>query len=635
MSTGNAVQSTTASQPFANSYYSANVPVRRFELTLNVQKTRPQYNQRFQSFAGNCQRFNQYGQQFRNNPPPRENWRAQNNPRFSQTQYGQSNFGNNQFARPFNPQPSSYSNNFSTIPFRPRAPQQFGPRSNYNQSVNAVSSAGKGALQLHADVSIDGQLIPRALIDTGATFSMIPFSTYKQLRRESPILQFDGSPPTIVGVGGAHAEVKGYIDVPIEISGVEVLHPLIVVSQLAFPLLIGMDILRAHSANFSLGAKDSVRLMVPHCEICLETRIPDEPKFCAQPPVVTTLSAIGLKPFCVSTIAVRIPSSVLASEQFCVGPLPSFLYNYGCAVLPSVCSVSGGTCVVAVVSISRTVVNLREHTSIGEAFPVELRANSSLANVSAMQHLSREEKLKKVLAELHVDDADVDRVTKSTLRKFVAEFLDSFAKSDNDGGTTNLVFHEIDTGASRPLRQPARRLPYGEQRKAVESEISKLVDAGIARLSTSPWASPVVMVKKKDGGWRMCVDYRRLNTATKFDCFPLPRLDEALDAFSGAVVFSSLDLAMAYHQVPVAPQDVEKTAFITHMGLFEMAKMPFGLCNAPSTYQRLMSIVLQGLIGRICLAYLDDVIVFSKRKSDHLDDLREVFVRVQSGGPQI
>ena len=138
------------------------------------------------------------------------------------------------------------------------------------------------------------------------------------------------------------------------------------------------------------------------------------------------------------------------------------------------------------------------------------------------------------------------------------------------------------------------------------------------------------MVKKKDGSWRLCVDYRRLNAATIFDSFPLPRLDEALDAFAGAVVFSSLDLAMAYHQVSVAPADVEQTAFVTHLGLLEMTKMPFGLCNAPSTYQRLMSIVLRGLIGRICLAYLDDVIVFSKLFANHISVLREVFIRVRN-----
>ena len=130
----------------------------------------------------------------------------------------------------------------------------------------------------------------------------------------------------------------------------------------------------------------------------------------------------------------------------------------------------------------------------------------------------------------------------------------------------------------------------------------------------------------------MCVDYRRLNSVTKFDCFPLPRLDEALDPFAGATVFSSLDFAMAYHQVPVKPSDIEKTAFITHVGLYEMVKMPCGLCNAPSTYQRLMSGFLQGLIGRICLAYLDDVIVFSKKRSNHISDLRSVLDRIRSAG---
>ena len=175
----------------------------------------------------------------------------------------------------------------------------------------------------------------------------------------------------------------------------------------------------------------------------------------------------------------------------------------------------------------------------------------------------------------------------------MAKYLDIFADCDSDVGTTNLTFNKIDTGDVRPLRQPVRRLPYGETRAAVESEIDKLVSADIARALTSLWASPAVMVRKKDGGWRMFVDYRHLNSVTKLDCFPLPRLDETPDAFSGATVFSSLNLAIAYHQVPVKPSDVEKTAFITHLGFFAMQKMPFGICNAPSTYQRLMAGVLQ------------------------------------------
>ena len=157
----------------------------------------------------------------------------------------------------------------------------------------------------------------------------------------------------------------------------------------------------------------------------------------------------------------------------------------------------------------------------------------------------------------------------------MAKYLDIFAECDSNVGTTNLTFHKIDTGDVRPLRQPVRRLPYGEIRDAVKSEIDMLVSANIALASTSPWASSFVMVRKKIGGWRMCVDYRRLNSVTKFDCVPLPRLDEALDAFVCALVFSSLDLAMAYHQVLVKTSDVEKTALITHVGLIEMQKSLF------------------------------------------------------------
>ena len=130
----------------------------------------------------------------------------------------------------------------------------------------------------------------------------------------------------------------------------------------------------------------------------------------------------------------------------------------------------------------------------------------------------------------------------------------------------------------------------------------------------------------------MCVDYRRLNSVTKFDCFPLPRRDKALNAIACATVFLSLDLAMAYHQVPVKPADVEKTALITHVNLFDITKMPFGLCNAPSTYKRQIMSVLQGLIGQICLTYLVDVIVFSKRRTEQVNYLRAILDRIRDAG---
>lgn len=202
--------------------------------------------------------------------------------------------------------------------------------------------------------------------------------------------------------------------------------------------------------------------------------------------------------------------------------------------------------------------------------PVQL-SSSNTRTAAAAPRLSHEAKLRKVLHELKLDSLPDSAPHMQQLLSLVSKLIDVFVKSDTDVGSISLTFHEIDKSDVRPLQQTVRRLPYGELRAAVESEIKKLGGADIARPSTLPSASPVVMVRKKDGGYRMCIDYRRLNSVAKFDCFQLPRLYEKLDAFAGATVFSSLDLAVAYNQVPVKPIDFEKTSFITHVGWFEDA----------------------------------------------------------------
>ena len=124
-----------------------------------------------------------------------------------------------------------------------------------------------------------------------------------------------------------------------------------------------------------------------------------------------------------------------------------------------------------------------------------------------------------------------------------------------------------------------------------------MLDQGVIEPSESPWASPIVLVQKKDGGIRFCVDYRKLNE------FPLPRIDDTLDRLSGSRHFSTLDLASGYWQVEMEPASIEKTAFITFSGLYQCRKMPFGLVNAPATFQRLMEVVLAGLARNVCVVY--------------------------------
>ena len=206
-----------------------------------------------------------------------------------------------------------------------------------------------------------------------------------------------------------------------------------------------------------------------------------------------------------------------------------------------------------------------------------------------------------------------------------------FAQHEEDFGRTGAVQHQIPTGSAPPSRERYRPVPpslYPELRSLLKG----MLETGVVRESSSPWAAPIVLVKKKDGSWRFCVDYRKLNAVTHKDAYPLPRIEESLTCLKKAAWYSTLDLAAGYWQVEVDPKDREKTAFTTPMGLYEFDRMPFGLCNAPATFQRLMQRCLGGMIYESLLIYLDDVIVYSPDFDSHLRDLETVFRRLQEMG---
>ncbi|CAH8628181.1 unnamed protein product [Schistosoma guineensis] len=215
------------------------------------------------------------------------------------------------------------------------------------------------------------------------------------------------------------------------------------------------------------------------------------------------------------------------------------------------------------------------------------------------------------------------RATIDVLQRFSTVFSENIS-----GNRTTIVQHSIVTGDHMPLRQPPRRVPVHYQ-PHLESMIKDMLEKKIIVPSSSPWASPIVLVKKKDSSLRLCVDYRRLNAITKRDSFPLPRIDATLDAMKGARWFSTLDLASGYWQVEVRPQDRKKTAFVVPNGLYEFQVMPFGLTNAPATFQRLMQTVLQGLVPHQCLIYLDDIIIYGNTPEQHNANLKAVLQRIK------
>ncbi|UYV81558.1 K02A2.6-like, partial [Cordylochernes scorpioides] len=211
---------------------------------------------------------------------------------------------------------------------------------------------------------------------------------------------------------------------------------------------------------------------------------------------------------------------------------------------------------------------------------------------------------------------------KTKLLELLENFSEVFGSIDK---TTSRIItkHRINTGDAKPSKKMPYRVSPSE-RKVIQEEVDRMMEMGVVQPSESPWASPVVLVRKKDGSVRFCVDYRGLNKMTKKDVYPLPRVDDALDCLKGANIYSTIDLKAGYWQIGIDEADREKTAFITPDGLFEFKVMPFGLCNAPATFERMMDNLLKGLRWTICLCYLDDVVIFADNFPDHLRRLEVV-----------
>jgi hypothetical protein len=158
-----------------------------------------------------------------------------------------------------------------------------------------------------------------------------------------------------------------------------------------------------------------------------------------------------------------------------------------------------------------------------------------------------------------------------------------------------------------------------------------MIEDGLIEESNSEWSSPMVIVNKKDGSCRICIDYRKLNAVTRFDAYPMPRMEEIIDKVGQAKFITTLDLAKGYWQVPMDTADKEKTAFSSLMGLYQFQVMPFGLSGAPATFQRMMDQVLRGTEEAVGV-YTDDIIVYSSNWSDHLQHLENVLRCLQVAG---
>jgi transposase InsO family protein len=226
---------------------------------------------------------------------------------------------------------------------------------------------------------------------------------------------------------------------------------------------------------------------------------------------------------------------------------------------------------------------------------------------------------------------EISPVEREKFHALLLEFSSIFSFNEFELGRTTLIKHGIDTGNAKPVHQRLRKQPPAYQ-SIISEHVATMLKQDVIEPAQSPWAANIVLVRKKTGEFRCCADFRGLNDVTRKDAYALPRTDMCLDSMAGATWFSTLDLRSSYHQIEVEPADRDKTAFVCREGMFRYKTTPFGLCNAGATCQRLMDLVTSGLAYEICLAYVDDVIIFSSTVLQHFERVRLVFERFKAAG---
>jgi hypothetical protein len=302
----------------------------------------------------------------------------------------------------------------------------------------------------------------------------------------------------------------------------------------------------------------------------------------------------------------------LSSDCYFIEPREQFKKNNNLIIGRSLTRFDGTRGLISVINLNNQPVKIWPNTVIALA--------EKGYSVNYVQNI-REEQYKEIHYQLG-DELNEEEII--ILEEILKKNRDCFAADITELTVTDRIEHDINTGDHLPIKKwPYRIAPI--ERREIQRQVKEMLDQGIIEESKSPWASPVVLVKKKTGEFRFCIDYRQLNNITKKDAFPLPRIQDLLDSVGGAKYFTTLDMKSGYHAIPMKKEDREKTAFVTPDGHFQYKVMPFGLTNAPSTYQKMITTLFAGKIWKNCLAYLDDVIIYTQTFDDHLEEIKEVF----------
>ena len=413
-------------------------------------------------------------------------------------------------------------------------------------------------------------------------------------------------------VNGSPLSVLGCADIDFDIKGTKQKHNFCIVKNMNRNLILGRDWMTQNGVRlyFDLGC---LRVGKTYAPLEEDIHIAS---------IARLTSKTLLKPQTSKICWARIKNNTAfpSSETYQISPVEQghIANEPGLMVTNSIGKLNKARKIpVLIVNNTNKTINLRRGSVVGK---VTLVKSGEIASVSKSN--DNEETSNFPYINVPPEHRDV-------ILRLVDDNSDIFASKDSDLGHTETIKMKIDTGKEPPIKLKAYKAPLNN-RRVIDDAVKEMLDAGVIRRSRSPWSFPVVIVNKKDNSKRFCIDFRKLNKITKKNSYPLPVIDEILALLGTAKYFTTLDLKSGYWQVAMEESDREKTAFTCHAGLFEFNVMPFGLANAPSMFQELMSEVLQGL--DFCFAYIDDILIHSRTLEEHFNHIEQVFGRLRQHG---
>ncbi len=447
----------------------------------------------------------------------------------------------------------------------------------------------------------------KVLIDSGAEITVINESLANKLRLK---ICKQTSDLKLIGANNSPLHISGFTLVEVELGQMKVIQKAIVVKNLSTDFLLGTDCLRQHGViiNFerntlSIG-KSSIKLITKE----------KQTNFC-----VSSANVIELKPFSSTIQWLKVPDDA-------EGPVYFEYENHikGVDIKNGFFDLDEKSIPLIFTNRSNVTLRIGKGRHLGTACNVE--SVRSIRNVQ--QDISKSFKASSLLK----FGKNLSKEQEIKIKELVDKYSHIFSSGDDDIGYHDKIKFNIDTGNERPIKSRPYRVPYAMQEE-VDKMIEKMLSGGIISKSSSPWAAPIVIIKKKDGSNRFCIDYRKLNKITVKDNYPVPLIEETLDTLKGSCFFTSLDLASGYWQVALADKAKEKTAFCSRKGQFQFNVLPFGLSNAVSSFQRMMETVLEGLPNT--KVYLDDILIHSVSFESHLSQLEKVFKRLEEANLKV